>query len=340
MQVRIHVVTYRRPHLLERALKSLISQTCTSWVCEVLNDDPADGRVAELINRIGDSRIRLSLPLLKRGGTGNFNYAFRRIDEPFTAILEDDNWWEPGFLDIMLDVLSKNANAIAACCNERVWRECEDGSWVNTGTTIWPISDAVEEFPFRASDKCGSAKICNSAMLYRTNNPYDLQTPSSIPIDVTEHFRERVIPHPIILVYSPLVNYAETLKTHRSQDSAWSVYQTLLIASVFILSDENQRRLLADELWCRARTEQPLLKTALLAAGCSYKEGRILWRQGSVSEKMRYLMHVLRHPVSAWAVYRSRSSRSEELQWLLNGAFVEFVREKSKNISGQMKPGI
>lgn len=334
MQVRIHVVTFRRPHLLERALKSLISQTCTSWVCEVLNDDPADCRVAELIDRIGDSRIRLSLPQIKRGGTGNFNYAFRRIDEPFTTILEDDNWWEPSFLDVMLNVLSKNANATAACCNERVWRECKDGSWVNTKATIWPISDVVKEFPFRLSDKCGSAKICNSAMLYRTNNPCDLQTPASIPIDVTEHFRERIIPHPIILVYSPLVNYAETLTTHRSQDSTWAVYQNLLIASVFILSDDHQRRLLADELWQRARSEQPFLKTALLAVGCSYKEGRILWRQGSVFEKMRYLMHVVRHPVSAFTVFRSRSSRSKELQWLLNGAFAEFVRKNSKNISG------
>jgi hypothetical protein len=30
--VRIYVVTYRRPHLLERALRSLLAQTCSAWV--------------------------------------------------------------------------------------------------------------------------------------------------------------------------------------------------------------------------------------------------------------------------------------------------------------------
>jgi len=52
--VRVYVVTYRRPHLLERALRSLLAQSCTAWVAEVLNDDPADARVAELIARLGD----------------------------------------------------------------------------------------------------------------------------------------------------------------------------------------------------------------------------------------------------------------------------------------------
>ena len=75
-QVRVHVVTYRRPHLLERALKSLIAQTFGSWVVEVLNDDPDDKRVDKLIEKLADPRIQLSKPQIRRGGTGNFNFSF------------------------------------------------------------------------------------------------------------------------------------------------------------------------------------------------------------------------------------------------------------------------
>src|SRR5882757_6155842 len=100
--VRIHVVTYRRPVLLERALLSLIAQTHQDWSAEVLNDDPGDERVGEIIARLGDPRIRLSSPAVRRGGTANFNHAFRPLAEPFASILEDDNWWEPAFLSTML----------------------------------------------------------------------------------------------------------------------------------------------------------------------------------------------------------------------------------------------
>jgi GT2 family glycosyltransferase len=104
--IRIYVVTYRRPRLLERALRSLISQSYTARVAEVLNDDPSDERV--LISSLADPRIHLSEPARRRGCTGNFNYAFRRVAEPFASILEDDNWWEPEFLTAMLDALGRH----------------------------------------------------------------------------------------------------------------------------------------------------------------------------------------------------------------------------------------
>ena len=40
--VRVYLFTYRRNHLLPRALRSLVAQTHTNWVCELHNDDPAD----------------------------------------------------------------------------------------------------------------------------------------------------------------------------------------------------------------------------------------------------------------------------------------------------------
>ena len=48
--VRVYVVTYRRPLTLRRALNSLRSQTCTDWICELHNDDPADLAPGKLVD--------------------------------------------------------------------------------------------------------------------------------------------------------------------------------------------------------------------------------------------------------------------------------------------------
>jgi glycosyltransferase involved in cell wall biosynthesis len=294
--IRVHVVTYRRPHLLPRAIDSLIRQSEPSWVAEVINDDPDDQSVKELIARIGDSRVTLSEPCVKRGGSGNFNYAFRCVQEPFAAILEDDNWWEPEFLETMVHALQQQAAAQVAVANEKVWLEKRDGTWEDTLRTIWPESEGVSLFQWRLEDKLGSAKLCNSAMLWRTCNADQWITPQTIPIDVTEHFRERVVPHPILLVHKPLVNYAVTLHTHRDEGrtSKWGLYQVMLIGSAFAKMHAAERARCAGLLWTRARTGAPPLKTSLITTGLAIPAARVLWKWSTFAERCRWFLTLVR----------------------------------------------
>lgn len=323
---RIYVVTYRRPHLLRRALKSLILQTRTDWVAEVLNDDPEDDRVDSLVAELGDSRVQLSKPPLRRGGTGNFNYAFRSVAEPFAAILEDDNWWQPDFLADMVSALQRHPDVALGCCNERIWVEQTDGSWVDTGRNVWPLTGGEQLFEWKPSDKCGSAKLCNSALLFRTSKAESMQTPSEIPIDVTEHFRERVVPHPFLLVNKPLVNYAETRDTHRSRDgTTWSMYQVMLIGSVFALAPSGCRKQLAMSLWRRSREGQPLFATALLSTAWFVPDARALWAEAGLGDKMRFAAHALRRWQSMLALRHALIKREAEWQWLLQGPFAKLI---------------
>ncbi len=327
-QVRIHVVTYRRPHLLARALNSLTQQTHQAWVAEVINDDPSDDRVLQVIDRIGDPRIQLSTPPQRRGGTGNFNHAFRAMAEPFASILEDDNWWEPDFLATMLAALSRHPTVSIACGNERIWREEPDGRWTDTGATIWPAAAPDRLLPFRALDKCGSAMICNSSLLFRTANAAAWQTPASIPIDVTEHFRERVLPHPLLLVSAPLANYAETLQTYRQRGAGvWGQYQALLIGSVFEVASPPVRAALAKELWQQARRNAPRAATRLLTTGLFQSAARALWREGTFREKIRFFMSIGRHPVATFAAARARQRHPAAWAFLRQGPFVDFMRQ-------------
>jgi glycosyltransferase involved in cell wall biosynthesis len=326
--VRVYVVTYHRPYLLERALRSLLAQTHTDWVAEVLNDDPNDARVTALITRLGDTRIQLSQPPQRRGGTGNFNYAFRTIAEPFCSILEDDNWWEPSFLATMLATLNRYPGVVLACGNERIWREQPDSTWTDTGITIWPAAGGERLFEWSALDKCGSARLCNSSLLFRSAGAEGWRTPSGIPVDVTEHFRERVVPHPLLLVLTPLVNYSETLITHRSRDrGVWGRYQLLLVGSVFALAQPACRAGLARALWKRARERQPLFATTLLATGRFVPEARELWHQGLLSEKLRFLAGALRRPRTTLSLRSVRSEHRSEWIWLLRGPFADFMAQ-------------
>ena len=321
--VRICVVTYRRPILLERALRSLLGQTRTDWVAEVFNDDPSDNRPGELIERLAEPRISLALPLRHRGAAANFNQAFQPGPAPYAALLEDDNWWEPGFLETLIAALEQNPHIQIACSNERIWRERHDGTWHDTGRTIWPVATQPVEFPFRWIDKCGSARICNSALLFRTRLANAWQTPDDLPVDVTEHFRERVLPHPILLIPRPLVNYAETIQTHRAVGHGiWSEFQVILIGSVFATLPTVRRRSFSVELWADVRRHRPQTATSLLYASLAVPSARSLLYSARPAELFRFLLTIIRRPLIALQVLRAPRRRTSAWRFLCEGSAV------------------
>ena len=316
-KIRVYIITYHRTHLLKRAIESVIAQTHNNWIAEVLNDDPDDLTVGKLIAEIADNRIHLSVPALKRGGTGNFNYAFKKISEPFAAILEDDNWYEATYFETMLKELLKNPSVEMAVANERIWIEKKDGQWDDTGKNIWNENGQNSLYQYSLKEKCGSAKICNSSMFWRTEKAFDWLTPADLPIDVTEHFRERVLPHPILLVKTPLVNFAQTLTTNRSNIAIWGSYQVILIASVFSVLSKDKRNRLAADLWDQARMVQPQFKTTLLHTAIASREARLLLKKASFAELLRYGVTLLRRPFNCYKMIQSPRLKSEHYKFLI-----------------------
>lgn len=288
-KIRVHLVTYKRPHLLKRAIDSVVNQTFKNWIVEVINDDIEDKEILDLIHSYNDDRIILHLPYIKRGGTGNFNYAFSTLDEEFACILEDDNWYEKDFLQTVIYEMERNPKLEISITNEKLWNELENNIWEDTGKNIWKEIKGTSLFNFDWIDKCGKAKVCNSSMVWRTKNAQNWKTPSSIPIDITEHYRERVLPHPILLIHSPLVNYAQTIQTFRSgNEDKWIIHQSLLIASVFAQTSKEIQRDLAIKLWQNVKNGQPLLATSLLNASLVCSESRLLFKTAPYKYILRY----------------------------------------------------
>jgi glycosyltransferase involved in cell wall biosynthesis len=324
---RIYLFTYKRNNILPRAITSLIAQTLTDWICEVHNDCPQDDFPGEHIASLNDPRFIIKNHLTNLGGVISFNLAIGGCTEKYVSILEDDNWWEPTFLEVMLKELCENDHIEVAVANEKIWIEEPDGSWTDAKKTIWPTTTGTTLYDYQLKDKCGAAKICNSSMVWRTRHTKNWLTPDDIPIDVTEHFRERVMPHPILLVNTPLVNFSQTIHTSRAKGLVWGSYQTLLIASVFANLNNAEKDDLAETLWDYARNNSPQYKTSLLHSALSYSNAFILLKKATLKELIRYGLTWLKSPFVCYKTIKAPRVLHEHFNFLINSLNKPIAKE-------------
>jgi glycosyltransferase involved in cell wall biosynthesis len=304
--VRVYVPTYRRHVLLQRALESLRAQTFADWVCEVHNDDPKDRVPAKLVKRLGDSRIQLCNHERNLGACATFNLFYRPTPETFYCLLEDDNWWEPKFLEAMLRAMESHPSVTMAWCNQKVWEELPDGSWRDTGELANPDEKTGSRLvEFGDARQIMGALHANGAMILRSRPGETYATPSGWPFAGMEAFRDRMIPHPILYVNQPLAIFSRTLQTNRSQShSEWALVQTML-ASTFLKCSHYSHTRLA-QLFADARVKQPPVTNVLLLAGLVEPACRNLLWQAKTRDWLLLLRGLARRPNVLWRVIRSR----------------------------------
>ena len=110
----VRVPTYRRPRLLERALRSVVAQTHHDWRCIVLDDCP-DASARAVVNAVGDARVSYLHNARSLGAIGNIDQAFRNRPMAGGAcaiVLEDDNYLLPEHLAVQLETCRREAVAV------------------------------------------------------------------------------------------------------------------------------------------------------------------------------------------------------------------------------------
>jgi glycosyltransferase involved in cell wall biosynthesis len=111
-KVTIVMSTYNRAGLLPRALDSVINQTLTDWELIVIDDCSPDNTrsvVAEYIEK--DSRI-LYIRNLKNLGSGDSKSPIMlNAEGKYIAVLDDDDWWKPSYLEKLVKALENNPAA-------------------------------------------------------------------------------------------------------------------------------------------------------------------------------------------------------------------------------------
>lgn len=314
--VKVFVPTYRRSHLLTRALRSLIAQTHSRWSAEVHNDDPADPEPAAIVAALGDPRIRCVTHERTLGATTVFNLVFDTRSEPFVALLEDDNWWYPEFLERMLAALAASPSMTIAWANQQIWEELPDGAWRDTGRLVHPVpaDPAPMRFAFPHPLQCFGALHANGTVLVRTRPDRGFATP---PMDLggTEAVRERAFPHPLLYVPQPLGVFAATRSSSRTRDPlVWSTLQVLLSATFLRHAPLAPAEL--DALWREARAVRPRMTPTLLLAT---RQDPSLRRHAAraTPEDWRHLaLRAARRPLLFIRLLRSRRRQPELWRFL------------------------
>ena len=309
--IRVHLLTCNRQHLLPRALASLRAQTFPDWVCEIHNDAPGDPGPGKVVREFDDSRVQLIDHPSNLGGVGSFNAIHRPIAEPFFSILEDDNWWEPDLLGVLLEALERAPAAAAAWANMRIWEEGRGGTWRDTGRCIWPTSAFVDNRLFHWAQplQFNDALHSNGSMLLRASFAARLVIPESTPFDLMEALRERLIPHPLLLVPKPLANYAMTAATTRSNSAVtWGQCKALLGAAFLLharLTRADIRR-----IWKSQRQLMPRSTGALFWAACLGRRFSFLRGANSVDWSFFWLQSA-RHPARLWRILQAKRAHRE-----------------------------
>jgi hypothetical protein len=299
--VRVFLCTYRRHELLPRALRSLREQTFTNWVCELHNDAPDDPFPAKLCHEAADPRITVVNHAKNLGGLGTFNLMFDPRPERYLSLLEDDNWWQPDFLARMVAAMEAHPEVTVGWANMKIWQEEAGGGWTDTRRLVWDRApDApVELFAWPHFQQAWHSLHSTGSMLIRTGDLEALKLPLNMRFDFADPARERAMPHPLLFVPQPLVNFSLTLGTARTQS------RTGLPEHYVLMLDNFFRHVSPDDtvvrsIWAAARTSTVRATDKLLLAGLYAPACRPLLRHATLGEWAAFIASQLRHPRSCW----------------------------------------
>lgn len=298
--VRVFVPTCGRPHLLRRALNSLVAQTVSDWTAEVHNDLPDDETPLAIVAEFNDPRIKVVQHKTNLGGTATFNLFFSKVAEPYYSILEDDNWWEANFLERLLAYFESHPTITVAWANQHIAEEQADGTWLETGRTVGPRKCGEPErlIHWPQIEQLYGAIHSQGAMMIRSRADDNFQTPD-VDMVAMEGFRERCFPHPLLYVTEPLGWFAVTRHTYRTNDSSkWVAIQALLAASFLkYLSKELDLR----AVWSKSRSSCPSMTPLLILIAIAHKNLRHHLKFVTASDCFRLAVTSAKHPNLAWA---------------------------------------
>ncbi len=127
----ISIITpcYNSSQFLEETIASVRNQTFTDWEWLITDDQSTDNSV-EMIQKINDPRIILTVSENNAGAGHARNLSLEKASGRFITFLDADDFWEPAFLEEMIGFM-KNENAELAYsnysrCDENLIPKIED----------------------------------------------------------------------------------------------------------------------------------------------------------------------------------------------------------------------
>lgn len=160
--VSVVIPTRNRPHLVSRAVKSVLAQSLKSLEVIVVVDGPDEATVKEL-EQVDDSRLRLIVLLTNLGAAGARNAGVYKAKGTWIAFLDDDDEWLPQKLELQLKVAIHSAHTFPIIYTRFIWKTLKDKFIAPTRLPI--PSESISDYLFvRKSLFYGEAFVNTSTL--------------------------------------------------------------------------------------------------------------------------------------------------------------------------------
>lgn len=204
----IRVATYRRPHLLARALKSIQAQTYSQWRCIVF-DDCRDGSANGIVDSLNDERFIYTKNPTRLGVLGNIDHCFENkpfASGEFACVVEDDNYLLPSHLEMQLENLEKHDVDVmfsAQWC-ERVTEPGSEGDLTDGKTIAWIYPEGVHDYRALHAAILFSHAFSNGSVFWRIGCDANLEIGDATDLPgIQETLRIFQIKCPVYVTHHP-----------------------------------------------------------------------------------------------------------------------------------------
>ncbi|MBS0615255.1 MAG: glycosyltransferase family 2 protein [Verrucomicrobia bacterium] len=109
------IPTFRRPHMLRRAIQSVLSQTFPHFqVC--VYDNASGDETAAFVSELAqqDPRVKYHCHPENIGAVANFQYGLSHVETPYFSFLSDDDYLLPKFFETLMEKLQQHPEAFFA----------------------------------------------------------------------------------------------------------------------------------------------------------------------------------------------------------------------------------
>ncbi len=313
---KVYLFTYNRNELLKRAIESLINQTFKDWTCELHNDNPNDLFPIEYIEKIGDHRIEVVNHATNLGAVESFNLMFNPCKEEYIAMLEDDNWFEPTFIEEMVKSMETFEHIQVAFSNHFLWTEKNNNQWIKLPELKYSLANEYNLINYPQYRHVYHYHFSNCSAFFRNNDFIsNYKIPKQTRGDFMEQVREKSFPHPILFVNKPLANFSFTLETYRKKSiKGFHEHNSLLVACFFKHNHTSDDWI--NELLKVVRTEFGLSINKFIYAALIESKCRKLIPKFKIYEWFNFLLYNIKHPFIFFSVLNSKKKYPELWSYL------------------------
>ena len=135
--ITVIIPTFKRPHLLKKAIESVLSQTYPHFHVLVL--DNCSGDETETITKEfqeNDARVKYHCHSQNIGMISNYKYGYDQITTSYFCFLSDDDYYFPWFLETAISDLQQYPNAAFSACAVQIIKPPNEILF-NTSFFLW-----------------------------------------------------------------------------------------------------------------------------------------------------------------------------------------------------------